>query len=487
MCLISLVIQLGVFSIAIYRRRAKCSLYYLYLNLAILVYIFGSIFEAAEPNSYAYLQVARVQYIGAVFISPMILLFIIDLSDIRIRLRKHALPLLIFPAAIAASMYVRPDIMTPVIENRDSIFRYVYFCYTYIVMVLAIVVAVLNYSNKDNVFKKQIKLIMFAIMIPMLGNFFVFSNIVKMDITVLCLAASGVFIGYALLFGKLFYIAPIAREEIVENMRDGFILVGLDGNFLDANVAAKNLFPMLKTTSVGQPISKVGGLHWGEGGMAEQIFSLETETGVKHYRTSLDVVTHDGAAICQCITVNDITPVQELLNETIRLAEYDSLTGLMNRGTFYRRVEEKCLDMARGGGDALVLLMDLDSFKQINDTYGHLAGDEVLRAVSAKLLSRFRKTDFLARYGGEEFCAFLPVTNVPDAIKIAEECRVAIEQLIIGFEGHSLRVTISIGLAKYESCNNISVDSIIAQADAALYSAKANGRNCFVVYNKNPD
>jgi len=439
----------------------------------------GSVFEAVDPDDYVYLQVARIQYLGAAFIAPMILLFIMDFCEIKIRLWKHTLPLLAFPACIVLLTYVRPDIMIPAIESPGSVVRYIYFAYTYAVMVWAIIIASSHFSKRDAIFKKQITIIIIAITIPMLGNFLaVFTGIIHVDITVLCLAASGVFMGYALLFGGLFYIAPLARDEIVENMRDGFILVDVAGNFLDANRAAKNLFPLLKTASVGQPMSKVDSVHWNENGWNEHTLSLDTETGIRHYRTSLDFVTHNGVEICQCITVYDITPVQELLNETIRLAEYDSLTGLINRGTFFRKAEEKCIEIGRSGGEAVILMVDIDFFKRINDTYGHIAGDEVLRTISAKLLSRFRKTDLLARYGGEEFCAFLPATGEFAALKIAEECRSAVEQMEIEFEGNILRVTISIGLAKYESGRDLSFDAVIAQADAALYLAKGSGRNC---------
>ena len=485
MCLISLVIILLVLCIALLKRRAKGSLYFSYMLLSIFIFIMGSVIEAAQPDDFIYLQAARIQYLGAPFISPMMLLFFMDFCEIRIKPWRHILPLLLFPTCVALLTYAYPEVMLPAIEDHGSLFRYVYFTYSYIVMLLAFILPYSQRSKRDAIFKRQTTIIAFSVIIPMLGNALTaFTDTFEVDITVACISASGVIVGCALLFGGLLQVAPMAREEIVENMRDGFILFDVSGKFLDANNAAKKLFPQLKIASVGQPMNKVEGLPWDESGSFEQTFTMDTEMGAKHYRTSYDVVKHNGVDICHCISIYDITPVQELLNETTRLAEYDSLTGLMNRRAFFLNADEKCTEMEKTNReadkrnkDAFVLMIDLDNFKQINDTYGHQAGDEVLRTVSNKLASRFRKTDLLARYGGEELCAFLPSINASDAFIIAEECRKTIGNMKIKYDKHTLRMTISIGLAKYEAGINASFDKVIAQADEALYTAKENGRN----------
>jgi len=413
MCLFSLVVSLAVLSMAIIRRRAKGSLYFTYMNLAIFIYVLGSLFEAAGAEGIVYHQVARIQYLGISFISPMVLLFLMESCVTKIKVKRHILPLIAFPSCVVILIFIRPDIIIPIIENPDSVWRYIYLSYSYIMMFVSVGFAIYHCPKRDAIYNRQIKIIVVAIAVPLLGNLLtIFTDIFGVDVTPLCVSISGLLISYALLFGGLFQIVPLAREEIVENMRDGFILVDIAGKYIDANAAAKNLFPPLKTASISQPLSNVEGIPWSDDGWDEQILSMETDAGARYYRTSMDVVTHDGAVICQCITVYDITPVQELLNETKKLAEFDSLTGLMNRRTFFHRVREKCIEMERSGGEALVLMLDLDFFKKVNDTYGHPAGDEVLRAVSGTLLSRFRKTDMFARYGGRSSARFcLSQTN----------------------------------------------------------------------------
>ena len=447
--------------------------------LAILVFIVGCMFEAAELDGFAYLQVVRIQYLSIPFVAPLTLLFFMDFCDIRIQLRRHILPLLAFPACVALLSYFFPETMARAIESPRSLFRYFFFAYAYAVVLLLFGLAWFQARKRDALFKKQTTLIVCAALLPVLGNFFsTFTDFFQTDMTVLCLALSGVVTGYALLFGGLLQIAPMAREEIVETMRDGFILLDMSGRFIDANSAAIGLFPQLKTLRIGHPIENMDMQSW-----HGRVFSRQGERGARHYKASLTQVRHKGEEICHCMMIYDVTAEQEQLNETKKLAEYDFLTGVLNKRTLFLRAKEKCAQLERRGGEAFVFMIDLDFFKQVNDVYTHPTGDKVLQAVSHKLASRFRKTDLFSRYGGEEFCAFLPDTRMPDALAIAEECRKTIEQMEIEIaSGQKLRVTVSIGLAQYTAGCDLSFDTVVAQADAALYAAKGKGRNCCIAY-----
>jgi diguanylate cyclase (GGDEF)-like protein len=158
------------------------------------------------------------------------------------------------------------------------------------------------------------------------------------------------------------------------------------------------------------------------------------------------------------------------------LSHTDSLTSLYNH-TFSRHslgqaMEQACVD----GRPLCVMMADLDHFKTINDTYGHLAGDEVLRIVAARMLSVARSGDEVGRYGGEEFLFILKDTDLDAAHDVAERVRAHVSGDTIHSGGASLDVTVSIGLA--QACPNETVNSLIERADAALYAAKAAGRNC---------
>jgi diguanylate cyclase (GGDEF)-like protein len=166
--------------------------------------------------------------------------------------------------------------------------------------------------------------------------------------------------------------------------------------------------------------------------------------------------------------------------EITRMAELDHLTGLLNRRAFNRDAQKKRDEIKRYGSSAYLLLLDIDFFKKVNDTYGHLAGDEVLRSVAKTLAARFRSTDTVGRYGGEEFCVLMPAIGEASAISIAEDIRKSIEQLSVRFEDKTIRVTISIGMAEMTPDQDMA--ALIADADAALYKAKETGRNRVVFY-----
>jgi diguanylate cyclase (GGDEF)-like protein len=161
--------------------------------------------------------------------------------------------------------------------------------------------------------------------------------------------------------------------------------------------------------------------------------------------------------------------------EKIRqLAFRDGLTGVYNRRYFETRLVDEVTRAARYGGGVSVLMIDLDHFKKINDEFGHMLGDDVLRTASAIFVRQLRKLDVVCRYGGEEFAVVLPATHGASAAAVAEKLRRAIANT--AFVGIPYSVTVSVGVAEFPA-NGITRDDIVGAADGALYEAKGAGRN----------
>lgn len=166
----------------------------------------------------------------------------------------------------------------------------------------------------------------------------------------------------------------------------------------------------------------------------------------------------------------------EYHEELHRLAIVDGLTQLHNRRYLLEFLDRELARARRHARPLSVLLFDIDKFKAVNDTYGHLAGDAVLREVSGRLKPTVRREDLLTRYGGEEFCVVLVETDRPQAVGAGERIRRTVEATAFEFEGEFLPVTVSVGVATADE-QHATPDDLLQAADTHLYTAKRTGRN----------
>lgn len=163
------------------------------------------------------------------------------------------------------------------------------------------------------------------------------------------------------------------------------------------------------------------------------------------------------------------------LEEQRQKALCDPLTGLPNRAAWSERLELEVARWQRHGGDLLLAVLDVDLFKRINDGYGHLAGDKVLKIIASELQRRLRKTDFIARFGGEEFVMLLGATPVAGGVTLIEQLRAAVAACPFHFKGERVVITLSAGLAAFAPGED--ADTVFERADQALYRAKRAGRD----------
>ncbi|PCD00399.1 GGDEF domain-containing protein [Halopseudomonas pelagia] len=166
------------------------------------------------------------------------------------------------------------------------------------------------------------------------------------------------------------------------------------------------------------------------------------------------------------------------LEEQRQRAMIDSLTGMANRAGLQKRMEEEFERWQRYGGELLMAVLDVDHFKSINDRFGHLAGDKVLRLIAQQLSRRLRKTDFIGRFGGEEFVLLMPGTTVEQAASALEALRQGIEESPFHFKTERVTITISVGYTAFKRDDTL--DEVFGRADRAMYQAKEQGRNRIV-------
>ena len=176
------------------------------------------------------------------------------------------------------------------------------------------------------------------------------------------------------------------------------------------------------------------------------------------------------------VAINDISARKKMEEELQRLATTDTLTGILNRRQFFILAEQEVERSRRYGRTLALLLYDIDHFKQVNDTFGHQAGDIVLRELAKLVHEQLRRNDIEGRVGGEEFAVLLPETTISEAVVLAERIRGIIENFAINIGETSLHITASFGVTAVKE-NDVALDSIYKRADSALYEAKNAGRN----------
>jgi diguanylate cyclase (GGDEF)-like protein len=167
------------------------------------------------------------------------------------------------------------------------------------------------------------------------------------------------------------------------------------------------------------------------------------------------------------------------MDEVSRTARVDQLTGLFNRRHFDDELKRALDQTDRFGGHCALVIADVDHFKNVNDTYGHAAGDKVLKSIAQSMRELVRTTDVCARIGGEEFCVILPQTGVVGSVELAERLRARIGSSATRFQDRDITVTASLGVATYPAGGGaLKRAQLFESADRALYLAKAEGRNC---------
>jgi diguanylate cyclase (GGDEF)-like protein/PAS domain S-box-containing protein len=191
-----------------------------------------------------------------------------------------------------------------------------------------------------------------------------------------------------------------------------------------------------------------------------------------------------GRIIGTVMVLQDVSQERRLQEQLTHQATHDELTGLINRREFQRRLDELLTRTTQDSISSVLLFLDLDQFKIVNDTCGHKAGDELLRQISHALLATIRNTDTLARLGGDEFAILLPGCSQVSGERIAKEVLEAIESFRFSWANRTFAVGASIGLVCIDTHNCTDSKVLMSAADAACYLAKDQGRNRVVVYDR---
>ena len=198
-----------------------------------------------------------------------------------------------------------------------------------------------------------------------------------------------------------------------------------------------------------------------------------------HNIGDLQMITAELEKIKRSLAVKE-TELKAVLAQADEVSHTDALTFLPNRKRILGDLQREVIFSDRYGTPLAVSMLDIDHFKEINDTHGHIAGDEVLRKLAVELRNHIRHPDVIGRYGGEEFLLVLPHSNIRAAAEQAERLRTYIQSLTLLTGENEIRLTVSLGLAQFK-IHQEDWQSLLRRADAALYQAKTKGRNRWII------
>lgn len=400
------------------------------------------------------------------------------------------------------------------IEIAPGPWYYVNLFYSFFLIALGFVALILGMSHTSPLLRRQYRMVLLASAIPWTANIFteLFSLTSKVDLTPFMFGLAGVLFSYAVLRNRFMDLIPVARSRLIESMSDAILVVDLSNRIVDINPAMQEILQVEQSSFLGRPASDV--LRSWMKNVDQLINGSETRTELRTRSNPtryLDLrVTplydHYRRLNGRLLVFRDVTERKQVerklryANERLQSqlieigtlqsklrsqAIRDPLTDLFNRRYLDETLDRELARSSREAYPVCVIMMDIDYFKHVNDTYGHEAGDRILRSLAQVLSRQNRRGDFACRYGGEEFVVVMPNITLRTARQRAEQLRISLSAVKVQYGRFQLSTTLSIGIACYPSDGD-DRESILRAADRALYAAKNAGRNQVVTLDQLP-
>ncbi|RED55546.1 histidine kinase N-terminal 7TM domain-containing diguanylate cyclase [Cohnella lupini] len=462
------------------------------------IYIFAYAFQLSSDTIVEIKRWTIVEYVGISFAPVLGIIVILRYIDRPIS-RSLAASLFVIPVItmIMVSTNDYHHLFYKTIEFRDGIpgpftevtigeWYIVHGAFTFGSLLAGVVLLASQWRKTKRAYRKQLATLICGQFLPMIAAFVYLMGITPSGTDpvpfVMCIT-SGMYI-WAIATTRMLTIVPIAKESIFESMREGVIVLDYAGRLIDFNGAVGRMLPGLNAGLIGTKLEESWpGL---TGSPYPDVYSpdqaqeavVEKEDGSPAYyqiRSSV-VRSRGGEQAGSLLMLIDVTEQKLLQEQLTMLAYYDGMTKIYNRTQFLKRSKE----ILREGSDrkepTSFILFDIDSFKQVNDTYGHDTGDQVIVHVVTVCQQIINADMLFARYGGEEFVLALPNSTLQEAGAIAESIRAKLEGTPLVTSHGQIVVTSSFGVSQ-SSEDGQSLQHLLRDADAALYEAKRSGRN----------
>ena len=482
-----------------WNRRGLAGTPAIYFALAVLcagVYALAYAGELSSQTVEGALAWLSFEYVGIPFIIPLWLLFVISITGHEQWItRGRLVALFVAPTVTMVAMLtshwhslfltnprLNPSGPLLTLDFDGGLLYWLSQFYDNLGMVLITIMIIRWWVCSQPAFRRQAQIFLLGTSLQWAGLAIFVLGIApyNLDLSSLTLILVGLIFMIGLFRFRALDLVPMARDVIFNHMADGILVLDVTNRVIDLNPAIQEMLTV-RPGAIGQLASDIL-RSWP--GLVMQIANnapvkVEFEGFSRHFQSELTPVRDKANQVTgKIVTIHDTTQTFQMLEQMRVLATRDPLTNLYNRRYFTELGNREFDRLSRHAGMISFVAIDIDHFKQVNDTYGHAGGDKVLQSIAKLIETTIRKPDITCRSGGEEFWALLPDTSITEALIVAERLRMEIEQFDAPFENTWIRVTASFGVSGSGHATRVTLSEMLNCADQALYEAKSGGRNC---------
>ncbi|WP_318245193.1 histidine kinase N-terminal 7TM domain-containing diguanylate cyclase [Solibacillus faecavium] len=478
--------------------------YFIFYTAALSIYSFASGMSLISTTLEQIKLWNFILYLGMPLSAPLGLLFVMSYLGVKLTVKRSMLILLIpFITILMVAtnswhhLHYRvfeldPNLGAPYVYQEIGIWYTVHGMYTFASLFIALLLLIFHWKETAKAYRPQLIALMFGQLIPMVTAFLYLTGFTPagIDPVAMILWISSLLYLLSISTSSLFTIMPIAKDKIFNSINDGVIVLDESFRLIEYNQASKAMLPHLNNSLFGKNFVEIWTDHTG----GTLPFKLGADVGdIQELKLKLD----DGERIYQVRTTpleqarnrkglllvfTDITEIKRLQEKLEQQAYYDELTQIYNRRAFLQQCEQDFLAAKETVYPFTVMLLDIDHFKRVNDTYGHQVGDQVIMHVVNVCQRQLQEGSCFARYGGEEFVIALNGYNETEGEVLGNRLRTSVEKAPLITPEGNIPVTLSIGVAEVKDWTEETLHQLLHKADTALYAAKQEGRNRVKVF-----
>lgn len=405
-------------------------------------------------------------------------------------------------------VYLKQNNLTTVLYVKQTMLGKILVSFTFVLSLISILKIWIFMRTTSKHMKSQVSMILIGILLPTIFAWTKNAWLQYLGVTIPISTSflfSAIFIFWGVFRYNFMSISPIAIDWAIDAIDEGIIICSLDGQVVDINqstinfiqnynkIANENTPINNKTICKYDYIKQINSIihncfeEWSnaiENFIDESVeITLDIVDYKKYYNINVHVLKNlKKSKLGTVSVVRDITE-EKVQNKLLRqMAEIDGLTQILNRKTYVRLVNNRINDFEETNSNAYMLVLDVDHFKNLNDTYGHIVGDKVLQGIVRLIKSCLKDTSLFGRVGGEEFSIFLTDCDENSCLEICERIRMTLQNYSFEFDNEKINATICIGAASSSNITNINFTNFFEKADNALYKAKNSGRNRTVFF-----